>query len=135
MPKALRYRLFRVGRMPPRLKAAAAAPEVLLAAEGISVRAHSRSVRLPALRSGRGVVLLAGSLVILPDRLLAGIGSAVVLDTGFGGPGTDGQELTLSPDGARLKLEVMTVYADGAGSVELHFREPLEPAVLAQVPV
>ena len=135
MPKALRYRLFRVGAMPAPLKAAAASPAVLFAAEGISISAHSRSVRMPSLRTGRGLVLLAGSLVVLPDRLLAGVGSAVVLDTGVGGPGTVGQELTLSPDGARLKLEVTSVYAAGAGSVELHFRQPLDPAVLAQIPV
>ncbi len=131
--KALRYRLFKVGRMPETLKQAS--PGAIVAEEGIPVRANSRSVRLPGLRTGRGVNLLTpGSLVIHSDRVLAAVGKNVIVDSPVPAAGGEGQTLNAAADGIRIAIDIKSVFAPGAGSVELRFGLPLEPAVLASVP-
>ena len=120
--------------MPDALKAVAADRGVLVSAEGVSVKASGRSVRLPGVRSGRSVSLLAGSLVVLPRRALASVGRYPILDTDFSGVAADGQSLSFAPDGVRIKIDVQSLVEGGSGTVELHFREPLDGTVLAQLP-
>jgi hypothetical protein len=131
---ALRYRLFHYGKMPTALAAVRSGPDVLVAAEGISIKSSSRSVRLPGLRSGRGVSLLVGSIVLTPRRLIAAVGPYEILDSDFTAAGGEGQTLALSADGVRIALEVESVLDGGKGSVELHYRMTLEETVLAQLP-
>jgi hypothetical protein len=132
--KALRYRLFGMGKMPDALKAAAAGADVVLADEGLPVHNHVNSLRIPGARIGRGVRTISGAIVILPGRLLASIGKYVILDTDFRADGGQ-QELALSGDGVRIKLDVASMLHGGSGSVEVHYRIPLVASVLSQLPV
>ena len=67
--------------MPQLLRDAVASGAPLLAEEGISVKESAKGLRLPRARIGVGSRLLVGSLVVLPERLLAAIGDSAFLDT------------------------------------------------------
>jgi hypothetical protein len=131
---AWRYRLFRYGKMPTALTEAKSAPDVLFAAEGVSILSKSRSIRVPGLRSARGATLLVGSLVVSPHRLLAAVGPYVILDHDFASSGREGQTLTLAADDIRLALDVASVLEGGSGHIELDYRAALDPGELAQLP-
>jgi hypothetical protein len=131
---ALRYRLFKIGKMPAALKSAAEDPAALLSAEGVSVKASGRSVALPGVRAGRSVRLLAGAVVLLPGRLLASVGAWPVLDAPLTGDASGAHQLTLAGDGVHLHIDVPSLYDSGRGTIDVHFRTELEPSVLAQVP-
>ena len=135
MPTAWRYRLFRVGRMPAELKAAADRPETLVAAEGVSVRCSGRSVRLPGLRSARSVRLLVGSVVLSRDRLLLAIGRYPILDTDLAGDGPAGQTVELSAEGIQVHVEdIASMVPQGSGTMDLRFRTPIADTVLTGLP-
>ena len=134
MRKALRYRLVGMGKMPDALKAAAAGADVVLASEGLPVRNRVTSLRVPYARVAGAVRTASGSVVILPGRLLASIGNHVIVDTDFR-PDGGRQELELAEDGIRIRLDVASVLDRGSGSVEVHYRLPLDASVLSQLPV
>lgn len=122
-----------MGKMPEKLKNAAAAPNVVLAAEGVPVHNRVESLRIPGATVGTGVRTAAGSVIILPDRLLASIGTHVILDTAW--PSDSGkQELTISSDGIRIRFDVDSVLRGGSGTVEIRYKLPIEDSVLSQLP-
>ncbi len=133
MKTALRYRLFRAGKMPAELRQATAGSTVL-SAEGISVKESVRGLRLPGTRVGTGSSLRVGSLVVAPGVLLAAIGSRKVLDTGD--QATSGPRATLecAADGLRLKLDIADIVDGGVGALEVHYRVALDAAALAALP-
>ncbi len=133
MRKALRYRLFGMGKMPNALRAVAGGAGVLVAAEGLPVHNRVLSLRMPGARVSGGVRTASGSVVILPGRLLASIGTHVILDTEFPSGGGR-QELALAEDGLRISFDVATVLTEGSGSVEVRYKLPLDQAVLGQLP-
>src|SRR5262249_21384313 len=129
MRRALRYRLFGMGKMPDALRAAAGGAGVLVAAEGLPVYNRVWSLRMPEARVGSGFRTASGSVVMLPGRLLASIGKYVILDTEFPADGGR-QELALAEDGLRISFDVSTVLRTGSGSVEIHYKLPLDQSVL-----
>src|SRR5260370_5936487 len=106
-----------MGKMRAALRAAAEGADVLLASEGLPVHNHVRSLRIPRARVGVGVRTASGALVIMPGRLLASIGTYVIVDTRFGADGGN-QELAVAEDGVRIRFDVATVLSAGTGSVE-----------------
>ena len=136
MAKALRYRLFGMGKMPDALKEAAASPDVVLADEGLVVHNRVASLRMPGARVSGGVRTASGAVVILPGRLLASIGTYVIVDTGLDDKGEAGGQhvLTLAEDGVRIRFEVATVLRQGSGTVNVNYKLPLDPSVLARLP-
>lgn len=133
MRKALRYRLFGMGKMPEALATAAASADVLLADEGIPARNRVSSLRVPGARVSGGFRTASGVIVILPRRLLASIGRYVIVDSDFGGQ--NGQaDLDLTVDGVRISFDVASVVTGGSGTVEVRYRLALDPALLAQLP-
>lgn len=133
MRKALRYRLFKMGKMPQSLADVAAGDGVLLASEGLPVRNRVHSLQMPGARVSGGVRTASGAIVIMPGRLLASIGRYVIVDTDFR-PSAGKQTLELSADGVRIKLDVASVLASGSGTVEVHYRLPLDEHLLSQLP-
>jgi hypothetical protein len=99
MGTAWRYKLFKSGRMPPTLQAAA--PGAVLAVEGISLKLHGRSVKLPGLRSGRSVSLKVGALVVTQRRMLGSVGRYVLVDSDLA-PGEGPHRVSFAADGVRL---------------------------------
>jgi hypothetical protein len=136
MAKALRYRLFGMGKMPHKLKAAAASPDVVLADEGLVVHNRVQSLQMPGARVGGGVRTASGAVVILPGRLLASIGPHVVVDTGFEEQGEAGGKhlLTLADDGMLISFDVASVLSQGSGTVDVKYKLPLDSSVLARMP-
>jgi hypothetical protein len=131
---AWRYRLFRIGKMPPALRTASHSADVLSEAEGISVKISGRSIALPGVRSGRSLELAVGSIVLSPGRLLAAVGAWVILDTGFVAIPDTGHTVALSPEGMHLHVSVPEVYEGGRGTFDLQFRVSLDQSVLLQLP-
>ncbi|MFL5824761.1 MAG: hypothetical protein ACJ764_15125 [Solirubrobacteraceae bacterium] len=134
MGTAWRYRLFRAGRMPAELKTAGAQPGVLLAVEGVSLKISGRSIALPGVRSGRSVNLAVGSIVLSPDRLLTSYGKWPILNADLAETPESEHELTISPDGVHLHVSVPEIYEGGRGTFELHYRTPIKPSILTQIP-
>jgi hypothetical protein len=131
---AWRYRLFRVGRMPPALRSASRASDVLVAFEGVSVKISGRSIALPGVRSVRSVQLNVGSFVLSPGRILASIGAWTILDWNPGEQADTGHTLSFSDDGLHLHVSVPELYEGGRGVFELHFRMSIPNRALAQLP-
>jgi hypothetical protein len=134
MKRALRYRLFGIGKMPPELKAAAARPDVLLAAEGVSIKQTVDRLKIPRASVRHGTRLEVGAAVIVPDRLMLSIRSRVILDTDLRHAGSGAQKLTLSAEGAQIMFDVASVVDGGSGSVTVQYRVVLSERVLAQLP-
>lgn len=134
MTTALRYRLFGLGKMPPELKAAAARPGVLLAAEGVSIKQTVEQLKIPRASVARGTRLEVGAIVLLPDRLLLSVRSRVILDADLRHGGSGEHSLTLTPNGPRVSFDVASVVAGGSGSVTVHYRVKLTDQALARLP-
>ncbi len=134
MTEALRYKLFGIGKMPATLQEAATGQEVLLAAEGISVKETVRQLRMPRARLSQGTRTMVGSVVLRPGQLLASLGDKVILDTDFSPPDRQDGALAIADDGLRITFDVARVLAGGSGSVELHYRLRLDAATIAQLP-
>ncbi len=131
MGTAWRYRLFKSGRMPPTLQAAA--PGAVLAVEGISLKVHGRSVKLPGLRSGRSVSLKVGALVVTPRRMLASVGRYVLVDSDLE-PDEGPHRVSFAADGVRLTPDIPTLFPQGSGEVEFHWDVELDAMVLSSLP-
>ena len=120
--------------MPPELKAASARPDVLLAAEGVSIRQTVDRLKIPRASVNHGMRLEVGAAVLLPDRLLLSVRSRVILDTDFRDGGSGGQSLTLSADGPQISFDVASVVDGGSGSVVAQYRFELAEQILTQLP-
>jgi hypothetical protein len=120
--------------MPPALRTASTAPDVLSAVEGVSVKVSGRSIALPGVRAGRSLNLAVGSVVLTPTRVLASVGPWVILHTDLAEDPRGGHTVTLTADGMHLHIDVPEIYAGGRGTFDLYFRTPLDQSVLAQVP-
>ena len=132
---AWRYRLLRRPRLPAPLRTVADAGGALMAVEGVSVSVHLRVRRMPGVRKASGTQLVAGGVVLTPDRLLLSAGKAVVVDHRLGDGGATGQTVAFGADGVRLALDVASVYGgDAEGRIELHYRVDLDAAALAALP-
>jgi hypothetical protein len=131
MGTAWRYKLFKSGRMPRTLQAAA--PGALLAVEGISLKLHGRSVKLPGLRSGRSVSLKVGALVVTPRRMLGSVGRYVLVDSDLL-PSEGPHRVSFAADGVRLTPDIPTLFPQGSGEVEFHWDVELDPTVLSSLP-
>jgi len=132
---AWRYRLFRRPRLPAELRAEADAGGALVAVEGVSISVHMRVRRMPGARKASGTQLVAGGLVLVPDRILLSVGKAVIVDHRVGDAGVPGQTVSFAADGVRLELDVASVYGgDAEGRVELHYRVDLDAVALAALP-
>jgi hypothetical protein len=134
MGKAFRYRVFGTGKMPPALREAAAHPGVLIAAEGVPIREMVDRLKMPRASVRHGVRLLVGALVLAPDRLLLSVGKFPIVNTDLREPARGGAALTLGEDGLRIDLDVARVMEGASGSVAVHYRVALVPAILAQLP-
>ena len=117
--------------MPPTLQAAA--PGALLAVEGISIKLHGRSVKLPGLRSGRSVSLKVGALVVTQRRMLGSVGRYVLVDSDLG-PAEGPHRVSFAADGVRLTPDIPTLFPQGSGEVEFHWDVELNPTVLSSLP-
>jgi hypothetical protein len=71
MSKTLMYRLFRIGRIPPKLRSALGAEGMVLFDEGIPGRAYMKVFRAPGKRFKRRIVWFTGFLAVTDKRLLA----------------------------------------------------------------
>ncbi len=131
MGTAWRYKLFKSGRIPPTLQAAA--PGALVAVEGISLKVHGRSVKLPGLRSGHSVNLKVGALVVTPRRMLGSVGYYVLVDSALG-LGEGPHRVSFASDGVRLTSDLRTLFPQGSGEVEFHWDVELDPTVLSSLP-
>lgn len=131
---ALRYRLFRIGKMPAPVRQVSQAHRPLVSAEGLSVSSMATSVRLPGMRrTGKGWRLMVGSAVLLSHRILLAVGRHPILDSEVP-PNPEGQHrLTVLEDGVRLEIEVPSIFPEGAGTVVLHYRTQLGHDVLSQL--
>jgi hypothetical protein len=128
--RALRYRLFGTGKMPPALAQAAADSRVLLAVEGVSVKQSVSSLRMRRASVSQGSKLLVGSLVLLSDRVLASVGDDQIVDAELRGEAKGGSTLTLAHDGVRMSIDVASLVDGASGSMELHYRLDLDATVL-----
>jgi hypothetical protein len=133
--KALRYRLFKMGRMPAALTAAAAGPDVLVAEEGVSAKQTVSNLRMPRSRVNHGTSLFVGALVLTPARVLASLGDNQILDADPRAslPGAVAS-VEFAADGMRVSADIGAVVAGASGSFTLHFRVPIDAAALAQLP-
>jgi hypothetical protein len=133
MGKALRYRLFGMGKMPAALKEAAAVPGVLLAEEGVSVTQSVHTLRMPRASVSTGTKLLIGSIVLHPGRALAALGSYPILDSDLRPAATPNATLAIAADGVRISLDVGYTVPDASGTVTVHYKLELAQVILNQL--
>jgi hypothetical protein len=124
--KALAYRLFRVGKMPPALQAIAAAGGVLVAGEGASIRFDSRGLRMPGRYTSRGVRLHVGAVVLTGDRIALSLGRQPVLDNPYGTDTSGPLTVTADADGVHLHLDIAAAVPGGGGTLDISVRTPVD---------
>lgn len=96
MKKSLGYRLFRIGKMPPPLKAILAQGGVLASGEGVSIKFSAHGLRLPGRYSSRSVRWHSGAIVVTADRIGLSVGRMVLLDSAFAIPVTTAEAMQLT---------------------------------------
>ncbi len=134
MAKALRYRLLGMGKMPQELKAASISADVLIAAEGLSLKQTVDELMIPRASVRHGVKMLVGSVVVLPNQLLLSAGTSVIVDTRLEPQPEAAAALRFDHNGIRVTFDVASVVGGGSGSVELHYRLALSASLLARLP-
>ncbi len=132
MGTAWRYRLFKTGRMPEALKQAASGPDVVLAAEGISLRVRGHSLMLPGIRYHSSTNLAVGAVVVSSRRLIASVGHWLLVDAALG-TGEDPHRVTFADDGVHLFPDVPTLFPEGSGEMEFHWCADLAATQLASL--
>lgn len=126
MKKALGYRLFRLGKMPPALRAIAAAGGVLVSDEGASIRFDSRGLRMPGRYSSRGIRLHTGAVVVTGDRIALSLGRQPVLDNSYGSDGPSPLTLTVDAAGVHLHLDIAAALPGGGGTLDITVRAQID---------
>jgi hypothetical protein len=128
-------KLFRAGKFPPEL-AAAAQQSPLLAAEQVTLKASGK-LNTPARRSSGFTAMHGGGLVILPGRVLASFGRDVIVDDQPGAevPADACTTCTIDGSGLRITIDVARLIPGGTGNVDVEVRVPIPPDVLAALPV
>jgi hypothetical protein len=123
--KALMYRLFRAGRMPPQLRELAARG-ALVSDEGVSIKVAARSLRAPGRYVSRGVSLRVGAIVMTADRVAMSIGKHLVLDASYAPSGDGPVTCSTDAEGIHIHLDVVAAGAGTSGTVDFTVRTPVD---------
>jgi hypothetical protein len=128
-------KLFRAGRYPPELAAAAGAG-ALLAVEQVTVATRGK-LRTPGRASTGFVAHHGGALVILPGRVLASFARYVVVDEEPGAPTPPDActRCTIDGSGLKIAIDVERLIPGGTGHVDVEVRAEIPPAAPAALSV
>jgi len=127
-------KLFGAGKLPPEL-AAAAEQGPLLVAEQIKLRAGGE-MRTPGRMTSGFSAMHGGGVVILPGRVLASFARYVIIDDQLGAaaPAEPATRCSIAADGVRVAIDIARVIPGGTGQVDIEWRVPIGPDVLAALP-
>ena len=133
MSKTLRYRLFKVGAMPPELRAEINNEQVLFFDEGVSVTIRRRGTA-PGF-SGSATGKFSGAFAITGRRILATVSKTKMIDAAFEADeiGEKPAELSIKEDGLQVRVDA-SVNPRCTGEIEMHFKTELTPQQLEQFP-
>jgi hypothetical protein len=131
MDTTLRFNLFGIGKFSDEARAALAADEVLVLAEGIRVDERF-SGSVPGLHSGGRTFRFSGALGITGRRVFGTLGSWTALDAAWDadGPG----QVTFDEQGLELQVDVARIDPAWKGELSLKFQRPFTPEELARFP-
>ena len=131
MPKTLRYRLLKVGSMPPEMVSAIANENVLFSDEGIRVIVR-RSGKAPGFRGG-GVGRFSGAFAITDKRIIASISKSILIDADYEHSASSLAKITVAGDGLHAKIDA-SVHPACSGEIQMHFQHPFTADEIARVP-
>ncbi len=128
MSKTILYRLFRIGRIPPRLRPVLESEGLELCDEGIPGRTVLRHFKAPGRRSNYRVERFSGSLAVTGRRVIGFAYAKAVINV----PRDDARlrqiEVALVKGGwIELSFDAQLFHDDWRGSIRLGFRTPLAP--------
>lgn len=135
MTKSLLYRLFGIGKIPPKLRADLEREGIIALDEGIPGSATYRNLRRPGRYSAWRRQWYTACIALTRVRLVALRYGSAIIDV----PLTDGRirslRFSLGDDGAVLAVafDANLFHADWSGSIEYRFRTPYAQTILTQM--
>jgi hypothetical protein len=134
MSKTLRYRLFKVGAMPPAIRDRVSREQVLFFDEGVPVTIR-RSGTAPGFRGG-ATGKFSGAFAISGRHIVATVSKTTMVDADF-----DAQYAGEKPASLSIKKDGLHVHVDAGinskctGEIDMHFKAELSEAQLDQLPL
>ncbi|MFT3743629.1 MAG: hypothetical protein QM785_04965 [Pyrinomonadaceae bacterium] len=134
MKKALLYRLFGVGKLPPAAAQALASEDIVLSDEGIRSSLTYRNFRSPGRISSYRKVGLITSMAVTSKRLAAFSGTNAIIDVELTDPRIKQISLSIEPNGALLAaFDASLFHDDWSGDLEYRFKTPLSKQIIDQI--
>ena len=133
MSKTLRYRLFKVGAMPPKLRDQINREQVLFFDEGVAVTIRRRGTA-PGFRGG-ATGKFSGAFAITGRRVVATVSNTTMVDAAYDAKG-DGEkpaELSIKEDGLHVRVDA-SVNPRCTGEIEMHFKQEFTREELNRFP-
>lgn len=121
--KTIGHRLFGLGRIPKRRRAALVAEGILIADEGIRIDLALRGYRAPGRAFGYRRQLLAGAIVLTAERIAAFVWCGVLFDVRLTDPALASLEIAASSSGTlRIAYDAGDLDPRRSGRVECLLR-------------
>ncbi len=131
MKKTLRYRLFKVGALPDKLRTEMQNDKVIFLEEGIPVTVHRNGTAPGFIGSATG--RFSGSFAVTDHRLVASISKTIMVDAPYDIKGTNDAEALLSEDGLHITVDA-SIHPQCTGKIEMHFKQDFSKEELARFP-
>ena len=132
MPKTLRYRLFKVGAMPPEMASRIAHENILFNDEGMRVIVK-RSGKAPGFRGG-GTGRFSGAFAITEKRIIAAISKSIVIDAPYDDTGDSSRAvITIKEDGLHARIDA-SIHPACSGEIDFHFEKEFTADELTRIP-
>ena len=131
MSKTLRYRLFKIGSMPERLRAEIENDQVLFFEEGMPVTVRRRGTA-PGFKGG-ATGAFSGAFAITDQRIIASISSTVMVDASYDEKDAHGAEASLAEDGLHVVIDA-SIHPRCTGEIRMHFKQEFSKEELARFP-
>jgi len=132
--KTIGHRLFGLGRIPKRRRAALVAEGILVADEGIRVDLTLRGYRAPGRAFGYRRQLLAGAIVLTAERIAAFVWCGILFDLRLDDPLLTCLEIeALSSEMLRIAHDAGDLDPRRSGQVECRFRTDRAEELAARI--
>jgi hypothetical protein len=131
MPKTFRYRLFKIGALPEKLRAEIQNDNVIFLEEGIPVTVH-RNGTAPGFIGG-SIGKFSGAFAVTNQRIVANISGTVMVDASYDAKDTNGAELSLTEDGLHITVDA-SIHPRCTGKIQMHFKQDFSKEELARFP-
>ena len=134
MNKTLSYRLFKIGRIPKKLRPALEKEGIVACDEGIAGRVSLKNYSAPGKRSKYRMIWFSGFLAVTKTRLIAFSYWKPLINVPFGNPRIHSIHIELDgPNRLALSFDASAFRPDASGEILVRFKTPKAQELLAAI--